>query len=238
MDLTRLPNRELVRHLVRAAPDDPLWREFVSRFGSRIRLVVLRSFETEQARSPALDAGSARDAVDDLTQDVFVRLLEGDRRALGRFRGQTDHSIYTYLNAIAVNLVRDHFKKLRALKMPRGTTSLSSPVLSEQQDIARGYGQSLISDGPGPERFVAAHELREAIASVISESSRDGATTRDRLIFRLYFIEGLTVDEIAKNRTIGLSLSGVEKCIRRMREALKSHFSSESREVEAPKSRL
>ena len=60
MDLSRLPNRELVKQLVRAKPDDPLWREFVSRFGSRIRLVVLRSFETEQVRSPTLDAGSGR----------------------------------------------------------------------------------------------------------------------------------------------------------------------------------
>jgi len=41
MDLSRLPNRELVKQLVRAKPDDPLWRKFVSRFVSRIRLAVL-----------------------------------------------------------------------------------------------------------------------------------------------------------------------------------------------------
>ena len=238
MDLSRLPNRELVKQLVRAKPDDPLWREFVSRFGSRIRLAVLRSFETEQVRSPTLDAGSARDAVEDLTQEVFVRLLEGGRRALSRFRGQSNHSIYTYLNAIGVNMVRDHFKKLRALKTPRGTTSLSNVIQNEQSESTLDYGQSLISDGPGPDRFVASHELREAITSVLAETSRDDATARDRLVFRLFFIEGLTVDEIARSRSIGLSQSGVEKCIRRMRDALKDHFSAEQREVEGPKSRL
>lgn len=232
MDLSRLPNRELVKQLVRAKPDDPLWREFVSRFGSRIRLVVLRSFETEQVRSPTLDAGSARDAVEDLTQEVFVRLLEGGRRALSRFRGQSDHSIYTYLSAIGVNMVRDHFKKLR------GTTSLSNVIQNEQSESTLDYGQSLISDAPGPDRFVASHELREAITSVLAETSRDGTTARDRLVFRLFFIEGLTVDEIARSRAIGLSQSGVEKCIRRMRAALKDHFSVEPREVEGPKSRL
>jgi RNA polymerase sigma factor (sigma-70 family) len=238
MDLTRLPNRELVKQLVNAEPDDPLWQEFVSRFGNRIRLVVLRSFETEQTRSPTLDAGSARDSVEDLTQEVFVRLLEGERRALGRFRGRTDHSIYTYLSAIAVNLVRDHFKKLRAVKRPRGTTSSSNSILSEPKETALDYGQSLIGDGSGPERFVASHELREAISTVLAETSRDGTTARDRLVFRLFFIEGLTVDEIARNRMIGLSQSGVEKCIRRMRNALKNHFFSESREAGGPKSRL
>jgi DNA-directed RNA polymerase specialized sigma24 family protein len=146
-------------------------------------------------RSPTLDAGSARDAVEDLTQEVFVRLLEGGRRALSRFRGQGDYSIYTYLSAIGVNIVRDHFKKFLALKTPRGTTSMSNVIQNEKSESTLNYGQSLIGDGPGPDHFVASHELREGITSVLAETSRDDATARDRPVFRLFFIEGLTVSE-------------------------------------------
>jgi RNA polymerase sigma factor (sigma-70 family) len=226
-DTKRLSNRELVDRLVGAAPEDACWREFVARFQSRIRLAVLRCFQTETRRNPGLDTGSPHEAVVDLTQEVFVKLLESERRALSRFRGKSEHSIYTYLNAIAVNLVRDHFKRLRAQKTPKATASLHDTVPVHPDDEADGpsYEQALISDGPGPERFVASQELRERMAAAVADSSPQGATApRDRLVFRLYFIEGLTVGEIARIPSIGLSASGIEKCIRRIREALRENL--------------
>ena len=118
----------MIQTLAQAAPDDPLWKEFLSRFRSRVRLSVLRCFQTEAERSPGLDAGAPQEVVDDLTQEVFVRLLDGERRALSRFQGRTEQSAYTYMSAIAVNLVRDHFKTLRAHKTPKATASLSNVV--------------------------------------------------------------------------------------------------------------
>ena len=152
METKRLPNRDLLNRLASAGPDDPLWAEFTSRFRSRIRLVVYRCFQTEVERSPSLDAGAAGDVVDDLTQEVFVRLLEGDRRALSRFQGRSEHSAHTYLTAIAVNLVRDHFKKLRALKKPKAPASLSTVLSAEEESEGQTYAQTLVSDGPGPSR--------------------------------------------------------------------------------------
>ena len=222
MDPKRLPNRELLQTLAQAAPDDPLWKEFLSRFRSRVRLSVLRSFQTEAARSPGLDVGPPQEVVDDLTQEVFVRLLGSERRAFSRFQGRTERSAYTYLGAIAVNLVRDHFKTLRAHKTPKASASLSNVV----REDGPTYAEALVSGATGPERFVASSELRDEIRSVVSELSPQGTTSaRDRLVFQLFFIEGLTVDEIAANRSIRLSASGVEKCIRRIRKALKSRFS-------------
>lgn len=227
-DAKRLSNRELVERLVDAAPEDSLWPEFVARFQSRIRLAVLRSFRTEALRNPGLDTGPPHESVVDLTQDVFVKLLDSERRALSRFRGKSEHSIYTYLSAIAVNLVRDHFKRLRAQKSPKATTSLQNTV-QQQEDEADGpsYEQALMSEGTGPERFVASQELRERMVAAVAECSPQSATVpRDRLIFQLYFIEGLTVGEIARIPSVGLSASGIEKCVRRIREALRENFSS------------
>ena len=223
MDPKRLPNRDLIQTLAQAVPDDPLWKEFLSRFRSRVRLSVLRCFQTEAERSPSLDAGAPQEVVDDLTQEVFVRLLDGERRTLSRFQGRTEESAYTYLSAIAVNLVRDHFKTLRAHKTLKATASLSNVV----REDGPTYAESLVSGGTGPERFVASSELRDEIRVVVDGLSPRGSTcARDRLIFQLFFIEGLTVDEIAANRSIRLSASGVEKCIRRIRKALKSRCSS------------
>ncbi len=225
MDSKRLSNRDLVERLVDAAPQDGAWPEFVARFKSRIRLAVLRSFQTETQRNPGLDTGSPHEAVVDLTQDVFVKLLESERRALSRFRGKSEHSIYTYLSAIAVNLVRDHFKRLRAQKTPKASTSIQNMVKLEEEGNGPSYEQALMSDGPGPERFLASQELRERMVAAVADASPQSTTApRDRLIFRLYFIEGLTVGEIARLPSIGLSASGIEKCIRRIREALRENL--------------
>lgn len=225
MEAKRLSNRRLIEKLVDAGAGDPLWAEFVARFEGRLRLVVYRSFQTEMKRNPGLDVGAPLEAAEDLTQEVFLKLLEGERRALSRFRGRSEHSIYTYLNAIAINVVRDHFKKLRALKTPRAGTSLANLVSQEEVD-GPSFEQAIVAEGPGPERFVASAELRERIRSTLAEvSSAGGTTERDQLVFQLYFIEGLTVSEIVRDGAIGLSVSGVEKCIRRMRDALRESLS-------------
>ncbi len=224
-DAKRLGNRDLVERLLDAAPEDRIWEEFVARFQGRIRLVVLRSYHAEVERNPGLDAGSVQEAVPDLSQEVFVKLLESDRRALARFRGRSEHSLHTYLHTIAVNLVRDHFKKLRAQKTPKASASLSNLVRQELESDGPSYDQALVSDGPGPERFVASQELRDRLGKTVERASREGATgPRDRLIFRFYFVEGLTVGEIAAIPSVGLTESGVEKCIRRIREALREEL--------------
>jgi len=224
-DAKRLSNRDLVELLLDAGPEDRIWEEFVARFQGRIRLVILRSFQTEAERNPGLDTGSAQEVVLDLTQEVFVKLLESDRRALSRFRGRSEHSIHTYFHTIAVNLVRDHFKKLRAQKTPKAPSSLSNLVKQELESDGPSYGQALVSDGPGPERFVASQELRDRMSATIERASPQTSTRpRDRLIFRLYFIEGLTVGEIAAIPSVSLTESGVEKCVRRIREALREEL--------------
>lgn len=222
-EIKRLSNRALVEQLVDAGSDDLLWREFVSRFQGRLRLNVARTYQLEAAKNPDLDTGPVEEAAEDLTQEVFVRLLASHRRALSRFRGRSEHSIVTYLAAIAVNLVRDHFRRLRAQKKPRASLSLTSGVPAADTDDPVPFESTLVCETDGPEGHVARKELLEQIREALSGSSKTSA--RDRLVFRLFFVEGLTVSEIARIGAVGLSESGVEKCIRRIREILKSRLS-------------
>lgn len=222
----RLSNRELVARLAHAGPDDPQWVEFFDRFQPRVRLVVYRTVQTERQRYMRADTGEVRELVQELSQEVFVRLLDGERRALRRFQGASENSIYTYLHTIAVNLVRDHFKRLRAQKSPPRGASLEEPLpisatggFPESSPLLR---DALATTGASPEEEAAGSELRARIVSVVGRVSKGATSRRDRLIFRLYFEEGLTVDEIAACRSIGLSASGVEKCLRRLRRALRA----------------
>lgn len=223
MEMSRLSNRELIRHLVGADADDPLWREFLARFLPRLRLVVYRNFVSEQRRAPGVDTGGLAEAVEDLTQEVFLRLLDSDRRALSQFRGRNEASIQTYLSSIAVNLVRDHFKKLRALKIPKVARSLSDPT---EDDEGRPLSPPIESPEPGPDRLAASEELREQIQAAVDDASpRETTTERDRTVFQLYFVEGLRAHEIAAVGAIRLTTSGVEKCIRRIRDAVQKKIS-------------
>ncbi len=68
-------------------------------------------------------------------------------------------------------------------------------------------------------------ELGERVAEALEAGSRDpGALRRDQEIFRLYFIDGLTMLEIASIGSLGLTASGVEKRLRKVRDALREYF--------------
>jgi len=223
--VARLSNRELIARLVEAGPDDSAWLEFLSRFERRVRLTIYRSFRVEALQNPGSNVDRSGETVRDLTQDVFLRLLDSERRALSGFRGRSENSIYTYLNTIAVNLVRDHFKKLRAQKTPPAAASLDAPVRAAEGGAeARKIVDLVASDGAGPEQTARERELRQQIAAAIR---RTGFPTRDRLVFRFYFLEGRTIEEVAACRSVGLSASGVEKCIRRLRLAIQKEIAGQ-----------
>ena len=225
MNVTRLSNRELIAHLVGAGPDDPAWLEFVSRFERRIRLTIYRRFRVEAQHNRASDVDWTGEMVRDLTQDVFLRLLDAERKPLAQFKGRNENSIYAYLGAIASNLVHDHFKTLRAQKTPPAATSLDEKLPTSNAAQGPSVGESVASTRPGPEHSAEAHELRRQIGAVIQ---RLGFPKRDRLVFRFYFLEGRTIKELASSRAVGLSRSGVEKCVRRLRVAVQEELTKKT----------
>jgi RNA polymerase sigma factor (sigma-70 family) len=216
---------------VEAAPDDPAWSEFVSRFHGWIRRITFRAYTTEAERNRGLDAGLPGEVIEDLTQEVFVRLIDGGRRALAHFEGRNEHSIYTYLCTIATNLVRDHFKKLRAQRTPPAARSLNEPLrVSDAPAEDLNLGDVLSGSSLSPEEMAHSVEIRKRIASAVHQASLGPTSKRDRLIFRLYFAEGLTLEEIAAIRSVKLSISGVEKRVRKIRSALKELLGKEEKE--------
>jgi RNA polymerase sigma factor (sigma-70 family) len=225
-----LSNRELVTRLATAGHEDPAWLEFVSRFHGRIRRTIYDVLTRAAGQHPGLNISDLLEIVDDLTQDVFLRLITSERRALAQFRGRNENSIYTYLDAIATNLVRDHLKMLRARTRPTVVTSLDEPRKHLSPDEAAEpltLGDKLTSPNPDPSVTAQESELSRRIVETVEETSQKNSARRDRLIFRLYFLEGLTVPEIASIRIIKLSSSGVEKRIAKFRSAAKKVLKKE-----------
>jgi RNA polymerase sigma factor (sigma-70 family) len=235
VNLAELSNRELVTHLTKAGPDDPGWLEFFSRFYGRIRTTTYRELNLAARRNPGLDMGDLKVVAEDLTQEVFVRLMDDERRAMAQFKGRKENSFQTYLDAIATNLVRDHMKMLRAQRRPQIAVSLDEPKKShspEESDDFLTMADKLLSSEPGPDAAIVGSEVRLYISDALDQVSRGNTTTRDRLIFRLYFLEGLSIEEILTYWSIGLTQSGIEKRIIKIRSTIKKNLGLEGGQSE------
>lgn len=197
--------------------DPAAWTEFVDAFNRRIVAAVIR----ERRQRGLSSEPTAADAVSDLVQDVYLRLLVNDRRALRDFRGETELSVYAYLARIVRAAVgdrtrRDSSQKRHAQTVPldagvdgEGSTPLSellaasevsSPELQMRERAVPGRLRALLAGGgvPNPER--------------------------DALVFELHVLEGLSAREIAGIPALDLSLSAVEGVLRRTRERLRERL--------------
>jgi RNA polymerase sigma factor (sigma-70 family) len=189
--------------------------------------MIYRAYRNEKDRGVDIDSGTVPELLEDLTQEVFVRLVQGDRRALARFQGLNEHSIFTYLSTISVNIVRDHFKALRAKRKPRRGSSIQDPLRTADGPMATAtLGDVLASQEPGPDTVAENMELRRRLHEAVDEASGD-CSGRDRLIYQLYFVEGLTIAEISAIRSVRLSPSGVEKRVRKIRKTVQKKLEEE-----------
>ena len=90
----------LLRRLSRRERDESAWRDFVNRYGVRIRAWCLKR------RLSATDA-------DDVTQDVLFRLA----KQMEKFDYDSDQSFRGWLRRITENAVRDFIKSQRNLNL-------------------------------------------------------------------------------------------------------------------------
>jgi RNA polymerase sigma factor (sigma-70 family) len=197
--------------------DDTAWDEFVSRFNRRISLYVMR-----EKRANGGYVGSEQiELVRDLTQEVYVRLLANDRRALRAFRGNTDCAVLAYLTRIVHGVVTDQVRRERSQKRSVSLVPLDAGGGEEPSSPALG---ELLSAGDEtlPDRMLAERSIDERL-NKLAESALSGTNVaRDTMIFRLYALEGLSAREIAKLPALNMTLPSVEAVIHRTRDRLRS----------------
>ena len=196
MDYESLRANELAR-LCSQTDSAEAWAEFIRRFQRPIALVVLRTIRSWGTPSPAL--------VDDMVQEVFLRLCADNCKLLRNFEAREEDSVIGYLKVIAANLTHDHLRSERSLKRG-GAANMIQDDARELHTLAAPH-----STTESAERFTELREIDEALKSSIP----DPLTERDRTIFWLYFQQGFAAREIADIASIGLTVKGVESSIHR-----------------------
>ena len=114
----QLTVHELLKRCLQRPPNEGAWREFVQRYHGAIKTSVAKTFHLRASQETDRRAQFPEDLIDDLVQVVYMRLVEEGNRALDRFEGEHENSIFQYLGIISVNVVRDHFREAKAQKRP------------------------------------------------------------------------------------------------------------------------
>ncbi len=123
--------------------------------------------------------GDEQDSAD-LTQEVFVRVY----KSIHRLRGEGTFSAWA--RAIAVNLCRDHFRKVhRTIK----ADSLDAKIPVHDGEVER----EIEDRSANPESLLAKKDLQEAVQRTL-----DSLSEEHRTVVVLHHIEDMDVKEIAK----------------------------------------
>jgi RNA polymerase sigma factor (sigma-70 family) len=150
----------------------------------------------------------SREHLDDLAQDVFLRLY----RALPSFRGEA--LVTTYLYRIAVNVAQDEWKRRR-----RDAQSLVSI-----SDETSGWEDRLQHPGRNAEQLMEEREFEELVEGQLQRLSHV-----ERAVLVLYHQEERTYEQIAL--ALGLPIGTVRTHLHRGRKKLREGIESSRAET-------
>jgi RNA polymerase sigma factor (sigma-70 family) len=186
--------------------DNLAWGEFVLRFQPLLRASVARVLRR-------LDQRASPEAVDDLVQDVYCRLLE---RGAESFRGDTEGEVVSYLRRVCESVVVDRQRCRGALK--RGGHVLVIDLECHRPTLAE-----LIADGGStPEERCLQRELRGRLLDGCRRLYRGRLPERNLAIFELAVLDGWTSREIAEGfGDWGLKAGSIDSVVYRQRKKLR-----------------
>lgn len=208
MDSAALSTEELLLKCANTG-DEASWNEFVRRFHRLIATVALRVARRWGEFSPQ--------AVDDLVQEVYLKLCADRFRMLRSFNSHHPDAFYGYLKVVTANLVLDHFKGAHSIKRGSGAVAVQAdPQTSSRPDTIAAVG--VAEKG---ERKI----LMREVDALINRLAAGPHLERDRTVFWLYYRVGLTANAIAALPSIGLTMKGVESTILRLTRLLRQEIS-------------
>jgi RNA polymerase sigma factor (sigma-70 family) len=186
--------------------DDEAWEEFVSRVGKPISLVIMRTASLWGKPSRAL--------VEDLTQATYLKLWEGGCRLLRDFAIQRPEAILGYLKKTAVNATHDYFKHGNAQKSGGENPHVST------SDFEPEAGAEVHGNEGKIEFEIFMRQIDEHLQRCLTGDERE----RDRMIFWLYFRQGMSTQEIASLPVIGLTPKGVGSVLERLKHSIRDQI--------------
>ncbi len=196
-----LNSADLLRECGSKPDEDRLWQEFESRFKRLILLYLLRAC---RLRHQTPDK-NIQDLLLDLSQEVYSKLVQNDRRALASFRGETDFSVRAFLARVANSVVADHL---------RYSTSQKRSAKIIPIDILREHKLPTVNEAES-------HASRLDLERNVESATQDKNGQRNFLIFQLHFIEGFTSEEIAEFPGFKLRPPGVAQVLSKLKARIR-----------------
>jgi RNA polymerase sigma-70 factor (ECF subfamily) len=186
--------------------DDEAWQELVSRVARPISLTIIRTASLWREPSVSL--------VEDLVQVTYLKLWEDNCRLLRDFAIQHPEAILGYLKKVAANATHDYFKHAHSQ-----SSGGEKPHLSTS-DVDPEAGNEI----QGSQERIAFGVLLKEIDDYLKRSLKGPDQERDRMIFWLYFRQGMSTKEIASLPTIGLGAKGVGSVIERLKHCIREQI--------------
>jgi RNA polymerase sigma-70 factor, ECF subfamily len=186
--------------------DDEAWEEFVSRVGKPISLSIMRT--------ASLWGEPSRSLVEDLIQVTYLKLWEDSCRLLRDFAIQHPDAILGYLKKTAANATHDYFKHGRSQSSGGDKPHVST------SDVDPEAGKEV----HGSQEKIAFQVFLNEIDDHLKRRLTGPDQERDRMIFWLYFRQGMSTKEIASLPTIGLGAKGVGSVIERLKHCIREQI--------------
>lgn len=186
--------------------DDEAWEEFVSRVGKPISLMILRT--------ASLWGEPSRTLVEDLMQITYLKLWEGGCRLLRDFAVERPEAILGYLKKTAANATHDYFKH------GRSQSSGGEHLHVSTDDVDPEAGKEAHGSEEKIEFGLFLQEIDEHLSRCLSGPDAE----RDKMIFWLYFRQGMSTKEIASLPGVGLGTKGVGSVIERLKHGIREQI--------------
>jgi RNA polymerase sigma factor (sigma-70 family) len=184
-----------------------LWRQFQERFQGLIFTYVMRSLQLRRVQDDVADI------VPDLAQEVYLRLVQNEGRALRLFKGTTEFSVRAFLARISASVVHDYQR--HAARNKRGgqvipIDSVGAAELSRKSADVPEFDSSQLS------AILAWIDMERIVEG---DPDRKNAR-RNALIFQLHYIGGFESGEIARFPGFELTEAGVQTILARLRKRI------------------
>jgi RNA polymerase sigma factor (sigma-70 family) len=216
LDLKQLTNTELIRMCAENPRNRALWAEFYHRFHDRIWGMVYREC---QNKGLLANSKNAQQLLEDLVQDVYMKIVEKDCSALKNYVGASDNSIFAYLGIISINVVRNYVTSQRAKRRPNIEKSINDDFSAIKDSYWMLDPNANLNDA---EERLALESLLKEIEEVLDDCAKGKDQDRNKEIFKLCVYKGYSAEEVTSKFEFGLSskrignlISELKKCVRK-----------------------
>ncbi len=216
--LPKMSTLKLAQYCARNSEAGFAWEEFIGRIQGQLRTWALQALRTFRQKEIA----HFREAVDDIVQEVYVRLVQNDCQALHAFKGNTEDALFGYLKRITHNVALNRARQNAAQKRPRLAHSLDEEFENQSDNRSPHFPPKFVAQALDEETHI--YELQDHINHYLEVVLRGPQKHRDKMLFQLFYYDGLAIEELAKLPGLNLSHHAIEVAINRVCHRLAKHL--------------